>query len=201
MSVVLLPAPAPTGWTLGAMTTSAPSSSTTTSRRFATRSLRRGCGPRPRWSSTSSTEPSARRSDVCSRAAPSSCSDCMSPWSGSSGCGGPGRHPGEAVGIPVVVADGTERQILEDLRLDRALALATLASSDTDNLAGGGGVPGGRPGRTPRHADRRECGDNRDRALPLGAVYDVASLTARHIADPVDAPAAPVRTTLLEGTP
>jgi hypothetical protein len=39
------------------------------------------------------------------------------------------------LGIPVIIGSGTQRRLLETLRLDRSLALAAVGSDDLDNIA------------------------------------------------------------------
>lgn len=92
-----------------------------------------------------------------------------------------GVHLARRVGIPVLAGDGTEREVLQRVQLSKAIGLAAVGSDDLDNVAVAVAAHGVvrearvviRAGEHPAIAETRSL-------LRLGAVFDVALLTATH---------------------
>ncbi len=96
------------------------------------------------------------------------------------------RHPNlriaRTLGIPVVVAHGGDRAVLERLRLHRALALAAVGSDDLDNVAVAVTAHGVAPGtRVVLRAGEHEAIAETRSLLPLGTTRDVTGLSATYV--------------------
>lgn len=87
-------------------------------------------------------------------------------------------------GIPVVIADGTERATLERLRVDKAVGIAAVGSNDLDNLAVAIAAHGtSRRARVVIRAGEHEAVAETRSLFRLGGVCDVAMLSAQYVTD------------------
>lgn len=86
------------------------------------------------------------------------------------------------LGIPVVVAHGGDRAVLERLRLRRAMALAAVGSDDLDNIAVAVAAHGVAPGThvVLRAGEHEAIAETRS-LLPLGVTSDVTNLSAAYV--------------------
>jgi Trk K+ transport system NAD-binding subunit len=86
------------------------------------------------------------------------------------------------MGIPVVVGSGTERRLLEKLRLDRCRALAAVASDDLDNIAVAVTATAVSPStRVILRAGEGEAIAETRSLLPLGEIRDVTEIAATFV--------------------
>lgn len=95
-----------------------------------------------------------------------------------------GRYLGTArnLGIPVVVGHGSDRLLLEKLRLDHALALAAVGSADLDNLSVAVAARGvDHHARVVIRMGEQESVSESASLLPLGALCDVTELSAAYV--------------------
>lgn len=95
-----------------------------------------------------------------------------------------GRYLGTArnLGVPVVVGHGSDRLLLEKLRVDHALALAAVGSADLDNLAVAVAARGvDHHARVVIRMGEQESVSESAALLPLGALCDVTELSAAYV--------------------
>ncbi|MBO9523195.1 MAG: NAD-binding protein [Nocardioidaceae bacterium] len=100
------------------------------------------------------------------------------------------------LGIPVVIGQGTDRRVLEDLGLRRCRAVAAVGSDDLDNIAvavAASAVAAQVPVvlRAGEHEAIRETRS----LLPLGTTRDVTAIAAEHVVAQMQGEAAPERLT------
>jgi hypothetical protein len=94
----------------------------------------------------------------------------------------PNLRIARTLGIPVLVAHGGDRAVLERLRLSRSRALAAVGSDDLDNIAVAVAAHGVAPGtRVVLRAGEHEAIAETRSLLPLGTTRDVTSLSATHV--------------------
>jgi Trk K+ transport system NAD-binding subunit len=86
------------------------------------------------------------------------------------------------LGIPVIIGSGTQRRLLERLRLDRCLALAAVGSDDLDNIAVAVAAAAVSPStRVVLRAGEHEAIAETRSLLPLGVVRDVTEIAATFV--------------------
>jgi voltage-gated potassium channel Kch len=94
----------------------------------------------------------------------------------------PNLRIARTLGVPVVVAHGGDRAVLERLRLDRAQALAAVRSDDLDNIAIAVAAQGVAPGtRVVLRAGEQEAIAETRSLLPLGRTRDVTGLGTTYV--------------------
>jgi Trk K+ transport system NAD-binding subunit len=94
----------------------------------------------------------------------------------------PNLRIARTLGIPVVVAHGGDRAVLERLRLHRAQALAAVGSDDLDNIAIAVAAHGVAPGtRVVLRAGEHEAIAETRSLLPLGTTRDVTGLSTTYV--------------------
>ncbi len=94
----------------------------------------------------------------------------------------PQLHVARALRIPVVAGHGGDRQVLEKVRLRRALALAAVGSDENDNIAVAIAAHAIAPGtRVVLRAGEQEAIAETRSLLPLGVTRDVWSIAAAGI--------------------
>jgi hypothetical protein len=94
----------------------------------------------------------------------------------------PNLRIARTLGIPVVVAHGGDRAVLERLRLQHALALAAVGSDDLDNIAIAVAAHGVAPGtRVVLRAGEQEAIAETRSLLPLGTTRDVTRLGTTYV--------------------
>jgi len=94
----------------------------------------------------------------------------------------PNLRIARALGLPVVVAHGGDRAVLERLRLHRALALAAVGSDDLDNIAIAVAAHGVAPDtRVVLRAGEHEAIAETRSLLPLGTTRDVTGLGTNYV--------------------
>lgn len=87
-----------------------------------------------------------------------------------------------SLGIPVLVGDGTQRQVLKKLRLDRCRSLAAVGSDDSDNISVAVAVTAISPAtRVVLRAGEHEAIAETRSLLPLGTIRDVTELAAAFV--------------------
>jgi voltage-gated potassium channel Kch len=86
------------------------------------------------------------------------------------------------LGIPVFIGDGTERRVLEKLKLRRSRALAAVGSDDLDNISVVVAAAAVSPStRVVLRAGEQEAIAETRSLLPLGVIRDVTELTATFV--------------------
>jgi voltage-gated potassium channel Kch len=86
------------------------------------------------------------------------------------------------LGIPVLVGDGTERGVLEKLKLHRCRALAAVGSDDLDNIAVAVAAAAVSPStRVVLRAGEQEAIAETRSLLPLGVIRDTTELAATFV--------------------
>jgi Trk K+ transport system NAD-binding subunit len=86
------------------------------------------------------------------------------------------------LGIPVVIGDGSERALLERVRVSRCLALAAVGSDDLDNLAVAVATAAVSPStRVVLRAGEQEAVAETRSLLPLGVIRDVTKIGATFV--------------------
>jgi Trk K+ transport system NAD-binding subunit len=86
------------------------------------------------------------------------------------------------LGIPVLVGDGTERRVLEKLKLQRCRALAAVGSDDLDNISVAVAAAAvSRSTRVVLRAGEQEAIAETRSLLPLGAIRDTTELAATFV--------------------
>jgi hypothetical protein len=86
------------------------------------------------------------------------------------------------LGIPVLVGDGTERRVLEKLKLQRCRALAAVGSDDLDNIAVAVAAAAvSRSTRVVLRAGEQEAIAETRSLLPLGVIRDTTELAATFV--------------------
>jgi Trk K+ transport system NAD-binding subunit len=86
------------------------------------------------------------------------------------------------LGIPVVIGDGSERALLERVRVSRCLALAAVGSNDLDNIAVAVATAAVSPStRVVLRAGEQEAVAETRSLLPLGAIRDVTKIGATFV--------------------
>jgi voltage-gated potassium channel Kch len=86
------------------------------------------------------------------------------------------------LGIPVIIGSGTQRGLLERLRLDQCLALAAVGSDDLDNIAVAVAAAAVSPStRVVLRAGEDEAIAETRSLLPLGVVRDVTEVAATFV--------------------
>lgn len=94
----------------------------------------------------------------------------------------PNLRIARTLGIPVVIAHGGDRAVLERLRLHRAQALAAVGSDDLDNVAVAVTAHAVAPGtRVVLRAGEHEAIAETRSLLPLGTTRDVTALSATYV--------------------
>ena len=94
----------------------------------------------------------------------------------------PNLRIARTLGVPVIVAHGGDRAVLERLRLHRALALAAVGSDDLDNIAIAVAAHGVAPGtRVVLRAGEHEAIAETRSLLPLGTTRDVTGLSTTYV--------------------
>jgi Trk K+ transport system NAD-binding subunit len=94
----------------------------------------------------------------------------------------PNLRIARTLGIPVVVAHGGDRAVLERLRLHQAQALAAVGSDDLDNIAIAVAAHGVAPGtRVVLRAGEQEAIAETRSLLPLGTTRDVTRLGTTYV--------------------
>lgn len=94
----------------------------------------------------------------------------------------PNLRIARTLGIPVLVAHGGDRAVLERLGLPRARALAAVGSDDLDNIAVAVAAHGVAPGtRVVLRAGEHEAIAETRSLLPLGTTRDVTCLSATYV--------------------
>lgn len=94
----------------------------------------------------------------------------------------PGVALARQLEIPVIIEDGTSRQLLERLRLDRCLAVAAVGSDDLDNVAVAVAASAVSPSvRVVMRAGEQEAVAETRSLLPLGITRDVTAIGAAHV--------------------
>jgi voltage-gated potassium channel Kch len=94
----------------------------------------------------------------------------------------PNLRIARTLGVPVVVAHGGDRAVLERLRLHRAQALAAVGSDDLDNIAIAVAAHGVAPGtRVVMRAGEHEAIAETRSLLPLGTTRDVTGLSTAYV--------------------
>jgi Trk K+ transport system NAD-binding subunit len=84
--------------------------------------------------------------------------------------------------IPVIIGSGTQRRLLETLRLDRSLALAAVGSDDLDNIAVAVAAAAVSPStRVVLRAGEDEAIAETRSLLPLGTIRDVTEIVATFV--------------------
>jgi voltage-gated potassium channel Kch len=93
----------------------------------------------------------------------------------------PNLRLARALGVPVVVADATDRYVLRTLRLGRAQAMATVASDDLDNIAVSVAALAVAPELrvVMRAGDHEAIAETRS-LFKIGLVHDLGSLSAAY---------------------
>jgi Trk K+ transport system NAD-binding subunit len=87
-----------------------------------------------------------------------------------------------SLGIPIVIGDGTERQVLHRLRLDRCMAVAAVGSDDLDNVSVAVAASAVAPDtRVVLRAGEQEAIAETRSLLPLGLIRDVTELAAAFV--------------------
>lgn len=86
------------------------------------------------------------------------------------------------MGIPVIIGSGSERRLLEKLKLSRCLALAAVGSDDLDNIAVAVAAAAISPStRVVVRAGEHEAIAETRSLLPLGAIRDVTEIAATFV--------------------
>ncbi len=86
------------------------------------------------------------------------------------------------LGIPVLIGDGTERRVLEKLKLSRCRALAAVGSDDLDNISVAVVAAAVSPStRVVLRAGEQEAIAETRSLLPLGVVRDVTEIAATFV--------------------
>jgi TrkA-N domain len=86
------------------------------------------------------------------------------------------------LGIPVFIGDGTERRVLEKLKLSRCRALAAVGSDDLDNISVAVAAAAVSPStRVVLRAGEQEAIAETRSLLPLGVVRDVTEIAATFV--------------------
>ena len=94
----------------------------------------------------------------------------------------PNLRIARTLGIPVMVAHGGDRAVLERLRVDRAQALAAVGSDDLDNIAIAVATQGVAPHtRVVMRAGEHEAIAETRSLLPLGTTRDVTGLSTTYV--------------------
>jgi hypothetical protein len=94
----------------------------------------------------------------------------------------PNLRIARTLGVPVIVAHGGDRAVLERLRLHRAQALAAVGSDDLDNIAIAVAAHGVAPGtRVVMRAGEHEAIAETRSLLPLGTTRDVTGLSTAYV--------------------
>jgi voltage-gated potassium channel Kch len=94
----------------------------------------------------------------------------------------PNLRLARTLGVPVVMAHGGDRAVLERLRLHRAAALAAVGSDDLDNIAVAVAAHAVAPGtRVVLRAGEHEAIAETRSLLPLGTTRDVTGLSATYL--------------------
>lgn len=93
-----------------------------------------------------------------------------------------GARMSRRIGIPVLIGDGSERRVLESLGLQRAVALAAVSSSDSQNLAVAIAAIGVDHGaRVVGRLDEMQMSLEVAEVYSISAVVNVNSLAAAHV--------------------
>jgi Trk K+ transport system NAD-binding subunit len=86
------------------------------------------------------------------------------------------------MGIPVLIGSGSERRLLEKLRLSRCLALAAVGSDDLDNIAVAVAAAAvSAQTRVVLRAGEHEAIAETRSLLPLGVIRDVTEIAATFV--------------------
>ena len=86
------------------------------------------------------------------------------------------------LGIPVIIGSGTQRRLLETLRLERSLALAAVGSDDLDAIAVAVAAAAVSPAtRVILRAGKHEAIAETRSLLPLGTIRDVTEIVATFV--------------------
>ncbi|WP_220454414.1 NAD-binding protein [Nocardioides immobilis] len=94
----------------------------------------------------------------------------------------PNLRIARTLGVPVIVAHGGDRAVLERLGVHRAQALAAVGSDDLDNIAIAVAAHGVAPGtRVVMRAGEHEAIAETRSLLPLGTTRDVTSLSTTYV--------------------
>ena len=94
----------------------------------------------------------------------------------------PNLRIARTLGVPVIVAHGGDRAVLERLRLHRAQALAAVGSDDLDNIVIAVAAHGVAPGtRVVMRAGEHEAIAETRSLLPLGTTRDVTGLSTTYV--------------------